>query len=299
MELKQLRYFLAVAEELNFTRAAAKVGIAQPPLSQQILILERQLGKPLFVRTKRKVELTPAGEILVERARRIINLCEEVSEDIAATDGPQIRHLRMGAIYTIISLLAPQLFRACRRDIPALRIDFREMTAPQQFEALRDGAIDIAVIRGMMEGTLFCTRKLFDEPFVAALPDTLAEPGATVTPDWLARQDFIWMTRATNTHYDNLFRLLPVPLNDRLNVVQTTTDMHTMLCLVAAGIGVALVPRATSTTPIKGITYRGIEGDIPHSSVSVYWRREDDDPLLLRVIELIAAIAETMHVADD
>jgi len=147
MELKQLRFFLAVAETLNFTRAAERVGIAQPPLSQRIRALERELGAELFKRTKRSVALTKAGEALLIHARRMMNASENAVSQVRAVRAGQLGVLQVGAIFSAIYNWMPATLRILSSTSPGIQVNLREMTIPNQLRALREGEIDVGLLR--------------------------------------------------------------------------------------------------------------------------------------------------------
>ena len=142
MNIRQLRYFLAVAQELNFTRAAEKVGIAQPPLSQQILTLEQELGTQLFTRERRRVRLTAAGEILVDHAHRVINAAAAAEEAVRMAERGARATISVGAVYSAIYSVLPGLLRYFSTVAPNVEVNLREMTIAQQIEGLNEGAIE-------------------------------------------------------------------------------------------------------------------------------------------------------------
>ncbi len=292
MELRQLRYFIAVAEELNFTHAANRLGIAQPPLSQQIITLEHQLRAQLFIRTKRKVELTPAGEVLLSHARRVINATQEAEEAVRTASAGGSGRLQLGAMYSTLHALIPTILRECALTEPNLVIDVRELTVAQQRQALNEASIDLAIVRGQIDGAHLTGELLFEESFVAALPEDLVDNNGPVSPDWLATCNFVSMSRRSNSHYSDLLRRFANPLGGELKIAQEASDMHTLLCLVAAGIGVAIVPSSISDARIGGIAYRPIDGPTPVTSVNMAWRRDNDSALLPRLVSRIRSVVE-------
>ncbi len=170
IELRQLRYFLAVAEHLNFTRAAEQMGIAQPPLSQHILALERQLGVKLFVRSRRNVALTPEGEALVSFARRLNNTTQMAAQVVQAIargeDGP----LALGAIFSSIYAVIPRILPPFIKKYPKVKLHLQEMTISQQISALKEHRIDAGILRGPINERELEAVTLFQEPFVAVVP---------------------------------------------------------------------------------------------------------------------------------
>ena len=173
MNMKQLRYFLAVAEELNFTRAAAKVNIAQPPLSQQIMALEAELGTPLFIREKRKVELTEAGRILVVHAHRVLNAASAAIGAVRAAERGANAKLTVGAIYSSIYAFLPVTLRVFRSIEPRTEVSIQEMTINQQVHAIKEGRIEIGMVRGHVYDSEITTEHLFRERLVLAVPHNM------------------------------------------------------------------------------------------------------------------------------
>lgn len=290
MELRQLRYFIAVAEELNFTRAASRIGIAQPPLSQQIILLEHQLRTALFVRTKRKVELTAAGEVLLSHARRVINATQEAEEAVRAAGRGGPGRLQLGAMYSMLHTVVPAVLRDCAIHEPNLVIDVRELTVAQQQQALNEGSIDLAIVRGRVEARHLEGELLFEEPFVAAIPVEMAPPDGEIAPSWLATRTFVSMSRKSNASYSDLLRRFTDPFGEELKIAQEASDMHTLLCLVAAGIGVAIVPASVCHSRLEGITYRRIQADTPLTSVNLVWRTDNDSTVLPRLVSRIRLV---------
>ena len=289
MELRQLRYFIAVAEELNFTRAANRIGIAQPPLSQQIIALEHQLRAPLFVRTKRKVELTAAGEVLLSYARRLINVTHQAEEAVFLASRGGAGRLKIGAMYSTLHRLVPAILRESHAHDPRVVLDFSELTVAQQQQALNDGSIDLAIVRGDLVGAHIASERLFDESFVAAFPEQSAPEPGPVALAWLAGQNFVAIARSYNTDYTDLLQRYTKANCSDISVVQEASDMPTLLCLVAAGIGVAIVPSLVTDARIGGIVFRPIAGPAPVTSIRLAWRRDNNSPLLPRVAERVHA----------
>lgn len=289
MELKQLRYFMAVAEELNFTRAANRIGIAQPPLSQQIIALEHQLRAQLFVRTKRKVELTSSGEVLLSYARRLINVVQEAEEAVFLASRGGAGRLKIGAMYSTLHRLVPAILRESHLYDPHVVLDFSELTVAQQQQALNDGSIDLAIVRGELVGAHIASERLFAESFVVALPEQLTPPPGAVGLDWLAERDFVAIARRNNSDYTDQLQRYTKAHCGEINIVQEASDMPTLLCLVAAGIGVAIVPSLITDARIGGIVFRPIAGPTPVTSIRLAWRIDNNSPLLPRLLERVHA----------
>ncbi|MGP0076442.1 MAG: LysR substrate-binding domain-containing protein [Bryobacteraceae bacterium] len=259
IELRHLRYFLAVAKTLHFSRAAELLGIAQPPLSQQIKRLEQLVGHRLFDRTTRGVKLTLAGQLLAQRARTTI---EKVQDDLA-----QVRRLGRGEEGTLTvgfsgSVMFAELPAAIenyRRRFPKAELRLRELSTSGQIAALLDGTIDLAFLRDgdPTEGIEIST--LFAERYIAVLPEGHA----------LARKHTIRVRDLQNLPFILFARRLGPLAFDRTvaccerngfrpNIVQDAPQWPTLVRLVAAGLGVSLAPACVASVAIPGAVYREV-----------------------------------------
>lgn len=275
MELRQLRYFLAVAEELNFTRAAERVGIAQPPLSMQISGLERELGVPLFTRTKRRVALTAAGEALVRHARRVINTTQQAADVVQAIARGEEGSLSIGAIFSSIYTVVPRALRAYTGSHPGVDLRLQEMTNVQQVLALREGRIDLGILRGPLADPDLDTTVLFSEPFVAAIPadHPLAEK-TRVSPDDVAAYPLISISPAANQTFSARMVGTLFDRDHHLNIVQEVVDMHTLIGLVGAGLGISVVPASLQSIRISQVVYRPFTRATPSTAMQMAWRKD-------------------------
>lgn len=280
MNIRQLQYFLAVAHELNFTRAAERVGIAQPPLSQQIISLEEELGVELFSREKRRVQLTAAGAILVEHAQRVINATTAAVDAVKSSGRGAQSVITVGAIYSAIYAFLPDMLRIFARSAPTTAVHLQEMTISQQIHALKEGLIEIGLLRGPIHERDIRTETLYREPLVVAVP---AEPPYDeVTPltiEQLAAWPLIAVGRGVNRGYSD--RVLDVfDVRDiRPQIVHEVSDMHTSVCLVAAGLGVSIVPAIMQKMQTKGVLYRPLAEGSADISFSIAWRDSEISPL--------------------
>ncbi|WP_051416362.1 LysR family transcriptional regulator [Paracoccus sp. J55] len=276
MNMKQLRYFLAVAEELNFTRAAAKVNIAQPPLSQQIMALEAELGTPLFRREKRKVELTSAGLILVEHAHRVLNAASAAVAAVRAAERGANAKLSIGAVYSSIYAFMPETLRLFRTIEPRTEVSIQEMTIDQQISALREGKIEIGILRGNLYDREIVTEQLFRERLILAVHEKsalLAESGLTV--DRVSQLPLIAVSRTPIRGYAD--RILNIFEQEELkpHIMTEVSDMHTSICMVAAGLGSAIVPSTMRLLQPRGVRFIPIDSAAAHISFSLAWRAEE------------------------
>lgn len=281
MNIRQLRYFLAVAQELNFTRAAEKVGIAQPPLSQQILALEQELGTQLFTREKRRVQLTAAGEVLVDHAHRVINAAAAAEAAVKLVERGAGASITVGAVYSAIYSFLPNLLRYFNSLAPNVEINLREMTIAQQIDALNEGLIEVGLLRGPIHQRNLRTEILYRERLVVALPSTRgADIGERMSIVDIAKEPLIAVGRGSSRGYSD--RVLDVfdarELEPR--IVHEVSDMHTAVCLVAAGMGVSIVPAIMQTMQTKGVIYRPIAEETGGITFALALRRETESSLI-------------------
>lgn len=292
-ELSQIRCFVTAAEELHFGRAAARLNMTQPPLSRQIQVLERILGVPLFERTSRSVKLTPAGRVFLPEARRIVWLAE--SATLAARKVAQGDAGRIGIGFTAVSgySFLPQIVAQARARLPNIELDLREMVSSQQVEALQTGLIDIGFLRQPLDRHEFESERVVSEALIAALPtgDTrLTTPELTLKA--FDGSPLIMYSREGASYFHNMLMGLFSEADVRPDYVQQVTQIHSMLGLVRAGLGVAIVPHTAMSLQFSGVHYRNIV-TVPEKPVELYmvWRRVNTNPALGAVRELCSEVA--------
>lgn len=261
MNIRQLRYFLAVAQELNFTRAAERIGIAQPALSQQIIALEQELGTALFTRENRRVGLTTAGEILVDHAHRVLNAAAEAVDAVHLAERGARATLSVASVYSGLYTFLPDVLRSFAIAEPAVELKVQEMTIAQQIGALCEGAIEVGLLRGPIHHRELVSEILYRERMVVASPEQA---------EWNERSDIgelrtiaslplIAVQRQSNRSYsDRVFELFEGD-DLRPSIAHYAHDMHTALCLVSAGFGVSIVPAGVQLMQPKGIRFHPLD----------------------------------------
>ena len=262
-ELRHLRYFVAVAEELNFTRAAARLHIAQPPLSQQIRQLEEELGARLFDRTKHEVRLTEAGRAALGEARQTLAQAERVAIAARRVSEGVSGRLRLGFPGSFPHTTLPEMLRAFRAKFPGVQLNLQECSTEEQLELLAAGKIDVGFVRLPVEGApeSLALKPILREPLILALPKkhTLARR-AKVPVRALAGEPFILFPRhAAPGLYDQIEALCRRAGFKPL-VAQEATQIQTIISLVSAGLGVAIVPRSMQTLHREQVVYRPLGG---------------------------------------
>jgi DNA-binding transcriptional LysR family regulator len=295
MELRQLRYFVAVAEELHFTRAAARLHIGQPPLSHAIQMLEQDVGARLFERNKRWVRLTEAGRLFLIDARRILALAEEAKTTAQRAERGEAGELRIGFTYStpLTPLFAASINRY-RQDRPQVSLLLQELTTLRQLDALGQRAIDLGFIRTPqlpIPGGIRITL-LREDPLVAVLPAShpLAARAVVRIAD-LAPLPFVMYPAGAGTSiYPQIFDLCRaagfVP-----RVEQTAKESSTIIGLVAAGSGVTLLPSSFARVQMEGAAYRPLSDPGAVTMLYLAQREEDTPPLLAGFIDVVMQAA--------
>jgi len=289
MELRHLRYFVAVAEERHFGRAAERLHIAQPPLSQQIRRFEAELGEPLLYRTTRSVELSPAGAVLLERAREILAAVDSAIEDARRAARGEYGRLAIGFTGSSTYEMLPSLAVALRRELPGVVLDLRgELLTPAQVERLVAGTLDLGLLRPPVHERDLEIEVLRSEPLIAVLPESHRLAAADAVPlDELASEPFVT--------YPSHFRSV---LHDAVEdacaargfkplAAHEVSETATLVSFVAAGLGVSLVPASVGNMTVRGAIYRPLADDATRVELAVAWRRDDDRPVLSRALDVI------------
>ncbi|MHC9291351.1 LysR substrate-binding domain-containing protein [Mycobacterium sp. LTG2003] len=257
MELRHLRYFRAVGEELHFGRAAERLHIAQPPLSQQIRQLERELGVALLTRTTRSVELTPAGRTYLQRAVEILDAVEEAGGQARRIAAGIEGRVAIGCVGSATYSLLPQLVRALGESLPGVEVSVRgEMLAPAQLEALVSGALDLALLRPPVIHDGVMTETVRRDRLLAALPaDHRLTDRAEVTVDDLRDEAFVVHAGHGRSVMSSLVTAICTDAGFVPRIRQEVSETSTLVTLVAAGIGIAIAPAPTAALDIAGVRY--------------------------------------------
>lgn len=285
MELRRIQYFIAVAEECHFGRAAARLRMAQPPLSQQIKQLEAEMGVTLFTRSTRKVELTAAGERFLDRARRIvISIDDAVEEAVRVADG-MLGSLAIGFTGSATYDLLPSLARVLRAELPGIELDLKgEMLTPDQVTALLDGTLDLGFLRPPVRSPDIDVRVLRREPLIAVLSEAhpLADRAKVKLAD-LRDEPFITYP----SHHRSVVYEAVIDACQRSGFtpsqVHEVGETSTLVSFVAAGLGVALVPASVQHLKITGAQYLPLAGNTEEVELALATRLDERSPHVARV----------------
>jgi DNA-binding transcriptional LysR family regulator len=281
VELRQLRYFIAVADELHFRRAAARLHISQPPLSQQISQLEDELGCRLLNRTRRRVELTPAGETFLRDARAMLGELEVAVATARRVDAGQAGLLRVSFVGSALLSIVPGIIQRFRRGRPEVEIELRERSTLEQLRALNVGVMDVGLIRPPIEpDDALHTEVVMRERTVAAIPAGHPLARLTRVPlKRLAAEPLVLFPREQAPGFHDLLTGRLAATGTSPHVVQYAPEMLTIIGLVAAGIGVSPVPASVARLGLEGVTYRPLVG-APATELVAVTRANETSPLV-------------------
>ena len=287
MELRRLRYFVAVAEELHFGRAAQRLHIAQPPLSQQIRRLEGELGVELLRRNRRRVQLTDAGRLLLEQSRPLLAQADRLEELLRRAGGGEVGRLSVGFVGSASYETLPAVLREFRGRFPDVELVLEELPTESQVAALHAGRIDVGLVRPPLADDAIELTRLVEERLIAALPDQhpLTERTA-VRVAALAQEPFVLPPRRISGLYEDVVSVCRAA-GFTPQVVQEASEMQTIISLVSAGIGVSLVPSSVETFRMPRVSYRPLRGTNASLEIALARRRGDRSPLVEQ-FELVA-----------
>ena len=291
-DFSQLRCFAAVAEELHFGRAAARLNMTQPPLSRQIQVLERILDVQLLDRTSRSVRLTAAGRSFLPEAQRILRLAETATHVTRQVAAGRAGVLKLGFTAASAYDFLPRLVIAARTELPEVTLSLREMVTKDQVEELLAGRIDAALVRPPVVHPDLASVRALAEPMVVAVPaNNPLAARARLTPADLDRESFIAYAPNEAHYFHDLVRDLFAEAGIQPRILQQLTQIHSILALVRAGLGVALVPAAAERLRFEDVAFRPLHLPAPRpAELHLAWRRDGDDPLIARLIAILAAL---------
>ncbi len=292
LDLRQLVCFTVLAEELHFTRAAARLGISQPRLSLLLGQLERRLGTPLLWRTKRRVELTEAGRIVLEQARATVAQSQEVAARARLAAEGKLGRIRIGFSEGAALDPLPVHLRAFREAFPTVEVMLEELHPARQADWLEQNLLDVGYLRTMGSPTLEYVQ-IKSEPLFGMIAASHPLAGLDALPlAELAREPFIMARRDAEPRvfdfYVNVFHRAGVTLTFAPRIDRLTTTLG----IVAAGAGFGIVTEATTILTMPGVVYRPLEGVEDRVPLYLAWRRSDDSPVVSGFVEVNAGRAQ-------
>jgi DNA-binding transcriptional LysR family regulator len=279
--MRHLECFLAVAEELHFTRAAERLHLSQPPLSQHIKELEQELGVKLFQRTRRSVALTDAGRAYEERMHSILSQLEQAREEARRIQRGEMGTLTIGFVGALTYEFLPGLLRRYRARMPKVQLSLRDLVPAEQIEALAAGRIDVGFAGILPDdcGSEVAHRVLRRERIVTALPDGHVLAKRKMIPlETLAEEPWVLIERKISPTYDRFIRRLCAEAGFAPRIEHEAARALAMLGLVAVGLGVTIVPETIARLPAPGVIFRPLQQHLIYEHV-VMWRATAVSPL--------------------
>jgi DNA-binding transcriptional LysR family regulator len=298
MELRHLHYFLAVADALNFSRAAERLHLSQPPLSQQVRRLEGELGAKLFDRSKRQIKLTAAGEIFAIKARAILAQCDEAAKLAARAERGEFGHLRLGLwqlpVPPVQTRLIIECLRAFVRRSPDVHLTLQSLLPAEQIKAVKDGGIDVGIVRlpVAQKSRGIAIETILREPMVLAMSEnnSLAR-FKTVPLRELSNQRYIMFGRDANADFHHFIAKACRKEGFSLNIAYFQDDLYSVWALIGAGLGVALAPASLQELRLPGIVFRKFEPAAPVMEMALAYMNADKVSVVSQFLDVARKIA--------
>ncbi|HEY4467615.1 MAG TPA: DNA-binding transcriptional regulator HcaR [Klebsiella sp.] len=291
MELRHLRYFVAVAEELNFTRAAERLHTSQPSLSSQIKDLERCIGAQLLIRSNRLVSLTPAGEVFHQQAINILEMAEQAKHLARKAMEEQVR-LIIGFVPCAEVNILPDVLPQLRLRLPASSIELVSVITTHQEEKLLKREIDIGFMRRPIISNQLNYRVVYSEPLVAVIPvNHPLSQELLLKPHHLKGENFISTDPA---HSGALYQMVLDYLAEHHcmpDIVQAATNILVTMNLVGMGLGISILPQYVRHFQSPNVVFRPLSDDAPQIELLMAWHRDNNSPALKEMITLVEGIA--------
>ncbi|AKG19949.1 LysR family transcriptional regulator [Calothrix sp. 336/3] len=290
MELRHLRYFTAVAESLSFSRASEALGIAQPPLSQQIKALETELNVQLFNRSTHPIQLTIAGQIFLQEARAILLQLDQATRTTQQVDRGYLGKLTLGIHNSFANSHLPGLVAQFHQQFPDVRLEFREVTVVQELELLQNHQIDVVFHRSpaiYQDGMTFNCLPLLEEEFVLVLPENHPLTARAIVPlTDLKGESLILPDLDVLPFYRQVINACRQSgFEPRLDLSIRSGGLITLLSLVATGLGLSVMPAHTQILNRQGVVHRPIQGLQLKRHITLLWRKNEDSPVLNNFIK--------------
>ncbi|MGG0651081.1 LysR substrate-binding domain-containing protein [Bacillus mycoides] len=292
MDIRKMKYFITVAEELNFSRAAERLMMAQPPLSQEIRKLEEELGIQLLHRTKRMVELTDAGKIFLEGARQTLLQVDRTIKETQLADEGKIGHLIIGFVDSTETVI--DILKTFRERFPKIQLILREMTTDQKIKALYEKQIHIGFIRSKQNNEILVSEVCSEECLKLVLHEEHPLVSLhNISIKSLVDEPFILFPRHFGTNFYDLIISYFWEHGVSLNIVQEAIQMQTIVNLVAAGMGISVVPSSVESYKKSGVMYKDIQENTPKINLYVGWRQDEKSVVLENFLTVVREVYTT------
>lgn len=291
MELRHFKYFVAVAEELNFGRAAARLHVVQPAVSKQVSNMEKELGVQLFHRNKREVRLSQAGQLFLPDAKKVIEQVGRAIDTVDRAAKGELGQLTVSFISPATLTVLPPIVKAFKKRYPEVELDLCKLTTAEQMEALQDGRVHLGFVRepAFHMNDDLNSMTVLKEPVLVALPENHPlSSSMKISLKMLSEEPFIMFSSRLEPglyeRYMQIFREASfVP-----KVIQETSNIQAILGFVASGLGLMLTPSSLQKLGRDGVVYRELQEPPPEVELAVVWRQEDDHlPVLKSFVEVV------------
>ncbi len=295
MNLKQLGYFIAVAEELHFGRAADRLDMAQPPLSRQIKQLEEELGAILFNRGRSAITMTQAGQRLLERGKSIMTQLEDTKLEVRRLGQGAEGRLRIGFVGSATFGILPNIIRSFRANYPDVNLSLNPMNNAELHRALVSRELDIVFARPTLKDPEFLSKHLVEEKLILALPDIIDTSGRTIAKlERLMTHNLILYPERPRPSYADMVLNAVEGAGFKAPMRIWCMDLQTALSLVAVGEGVCIVPESVASAPRKSMKFLKIEPEIARTELSVNYRLDDQGVHVKNFVAIAQKVARKM-----
>jgi DNA-binding transcriptional LysR family regulator len=287
-ELKQLRCFVTVGEDLHFGHAAKRLNMTQPPLSRQIQMLEYALNVQLLSRTSRSVQLTPAGRAFLADARRILALTESAASSAQRIDRGEAGLVKLGFTAASSYAFLPKLLACISSELKDIQVVLSEMVTIRQVEALAENRLDLGLVRPPVEVPGMRTVRISSEPLVLAVPSShrFAKGPRRQIRD-LEGENFITFSPIEGRYFYELIQGVLKHANVSVRPVQRVSQVHSILALVRAGVGISIVPESAKNLRFEGVEVRSLAHSTASAELHLAWCTDNNNPVLAPFCDLV------------
>lgn len=288
MELRQLRYFMAVADTLSFRQAASRLQMTQPPLSQQIRLLEHELGVALFDRSTHHVRLTDVGHVFHEQVRSVLDRLDVAVQSVHDEALGRTGTIQVGFVGSATYDVLPRVMRHTRAALPGLNVHLQQLTSGEQITALLESRLDVGFLRPPVDNHSICVHSIMENPYVAAIPTQhpLAEKQTVEVTD-LRTVAFVLLSRTTwPAFFDGIIAICQNHGQFSPHIVQEAPEFQPILGLVAAGLGISIVPADAQNWNSQHVVYRPLGGPWPLAAMILAWHHTNTRPAVLQFLNL-------------
>lgn len=292
LDIRKMRYFITVAEELNFSRAAERLRMAQPPLSKEIRKLEEELGVQLFYRTKRKVELTNAGKIFLDGVQQILFQVDQTIRETQLANEGKIGQLTVGFVDSTEIVI--EILKNFRERFPKIQLVLHEMTTEQQITALHEKQLQIGFFRTKQNNGILASEICSEETLKLALPQNHPLASLPEVPlQLLVDEPFILFPRHLGPNFYDFITSYFSEQGISLNVVQEAIQMQTIVNLVAIGMGISVVPSSVETYKQNGVIFKNFKETSPKINLYVGWRQDEKSTVINHFLTIVREVYAT------